>query len=100
MGCRSSERKRHFASARRGLCRMHKAIAEISQFPPPGAPDATRAWLRWLPRPRWSPRSPRLGIGWRLGLGLAAVTAVLMLGESLDTRNARTALAADRITQT
>src|SRR5207248_2156126 len=54
---------------------MHKAITEISQSPPPGAPDAERAWLRWLPRPRRSPRSPRLGIGWRLGLGLAAVTA-------------------------
>src|SRR5437763_16140500 len=70
---------------------MHKAIAEISQSPPPGAPDAERAWLRWLPRPRRSPRSPRLGIGWRLGLGLAAVTAVLLLRASLPTRTARPA---------
>src|SRR6266566_4782473 len=79
---------------------MHKAIAEISQFPPSGPPDAERAWLRWLPRPRWSPRSPRLGIGWRLGLGLAAVTAVLLLGESLATRTARQALEAVRSMQT
>ena len=79
---------------------MHKAIAEISQSPPPGPPDAERAWLRWLPRPRRSPRSPRLGIGWRLGLGLAAVTAVLLLGESLATRTARQALEAVRSMQT
>src|SRR5436305_283067 len=79
---------------------MHKAIAEISQSPPPGPPDAERAWLRWLPRPRWSPRSPRLGIGWRLGLGLAAVTAVLLLGESLATRTARQAPEAVRSMQT
>ncbi|TLZ01709.1 MAG: hypothetical protein E6K33_06170, partial [Gammaproteobacteria bacterium] len=79
---------------------MHKAIAEISQSPPSGPPDAGRAWLRWLPRPRWSPRSPRLGIGWRLGLGLAAVTAVLLLGESLATRTARQALEAVRSMQT
>src|SRR5438067_10100488 len=77
---------------------MHKAIAEISQSQPPGAPDAERAWLRWLPRR--SPRSPRLGIGWRLGLGLAAVTAVLLLGESLATRTARQALEAVRSMQT
>src|SRR5205807_563389 len=46
------------------------------------------------------PRSPRLGIGWRLGLGLAAVTAVLLLGESLATRTARQALEAVRSMQT
>src|SRR5437667_314441 len=79
---------------------MHKAIAEISQSLLSGPPDAERAWLRWLPRPRWSPRSPRLGIGWRLGLGLAAVTAVLLLGESLATRTARQALEAVRSMQT
>src|SRR5437764_872481 len=79
---------------------MHKAIAEISQFPLPGAPDAARARLRGLPRPRWSPRSPHLGIGWRLGLALAAVTAVLLLGESLATRTARQALEAVRSMQT
>src|SRR5207248_3742374 len=43
---------------------------------------------------------PRLGIGWRLGLGLAAVTAVLLLGESLATRTARQALEAVRSMQT
>src|SRR2546421_5510545 len=79
---------------------MHKAIAEISQSLLSGPPDAGRAWARWLPRPRWSPRSPRLGIGWRLGLGLAAVTAVLLLGESLATRTARQALEAVRSMQT
>src|SRR5947208_2203909 len=79
---------------------MHKAIAEISQFPLSGPPDAERAWLRWLPRLRRSPRRPRLGIGWRLGLGLAAVTAVLLLGESLATRTARQALEAVRSMQT
>src|SRR5213082_2058977 len=52
------------------------------------------------PCPRRSPRSPRLGIGWRLGLGLAAVTAVLLLGESLATRTARQALEAVRSMQT
>src|SRR4029077_13870219 len=62
---------------------MHKAITEISQSPPSGPPDAPRA------RPRWSPRSLRLGIGWRLGLGLAAVTAVFVGGERLATRPAR-----------
>src|SRR5437588_1049482 len=100
MGGCLSDPQRHFASASRGLCLMHKAFAEISQFPLPGAPDAARARLRWLPRPRWSPRSPRLGIGWRLGLGLAAVTAVLLLGESLATRTARQALEAVRSMQT
>src|ERR1700756_855770 len=73
---------------------MHKAITEISQSPPSGPPDAPRA------RPRWSPRSLRLGIGWRLGLGLAAVTAVLVFGEMLATRTAREALEAVRSMQT
>ena len=73
---------------------MHKAITEISESPPSGPPDAPRA------RPRWSPRSLRLGIGWRLGLGLAAVTAVLVFGEMLATRTAREALEAVRSMQT
>jgi hypothetical protein len=42
---------------------------------------------------------PRLGIGWRLGLGLAAVTTVLMLGEGLATRTTREALEAVRSMQ-
>jgi hypothetical protein len=41
----------------------------------------------------------RLGIGWRLGLGLAAVSAVLVLGEMLATRTAREALEAVRSMQ-
>src|SRR5437588_10960826 len=92
MGCCWSDRQRHFASASRGLCRMHKAIAEISQFPPPGAPEAERAGARWLPRPRWSPRSPPLGTAWRLALGLAARPAVLLLGQLLATGPPRQAL--------
>jgi diguanylate cyclase (GGDEF)-like protein len=58
---------------------------------------------RPLPAPRvprgWRLRVPRLGIGWRLGLGLAAVTTVLMLGEGLATRTTREALEAVRSMQ-
>jgi diguanylate cyclase (GGDEF)-like protein len=43
---------------------------------------------------RWRLRAPRLGIGWRLGLGLAAVAAVLVAGEQMATRTTREALAA------
>src|SRR2546430_5252856 len=67
---------------------MRKPIAETAW---PSAP-------RPLPAPRvprgWRLRVPRLGIGWRLGLGLAAVTTVLMLGEGLATRTPRAALEA------
>jgi diguanylate cyclase (GGDEF)-like protein len=45
-------------------------------------------------------RAPRLGIGWRLGLGLTAVAAVLVLGEGLASRTAREALQAVRSMQT
>ncbi|MBV8910193.1 MAG: HAMP domain-containing protein, partial [Gammaproteobacteria bacterium] len=37
-------------------------------------------------------RVPRLGIGWRLGLGLAAVAALLVAGEQMATRTTREAL--------
>src|SRR5437764_14405541 len=72
---------------------MRKPIAETAR---PSAP-------RPLPAPRvprgWRLRGPRLGIGWRLGLGLAAVTTVLMLGEGLATRTTREALEAVRSMQ-
>ncbi|MGH8305795.1 MAG: hypothetical protein ACRETG_09310, partial [Steroidobacteraceae bacterium] len=44
-------------------------------------------------------RGPRLGIGWRLGLGLAAVAAILVVGETLATRTTRAALDAVRSMQ-
>jgi diguanylate cyclase (GGDEF)-like protein len=50
-------------------------------------------------RPRWRLRAPRLGIAWRLLLGLAAVAAVLVAGEELATRTTRTALEALRSMQ-
>src|SRR5438105_750170 len=72
---------------------MRKPIAETAR---PSAP-------RPLPAPRvprgWRLRVPRLGIGRRLGLGLAAVTTVLMLGEGLATRTTREALEAVRSMQ-
>jgi hypothetical protein len=48
-----------------------------------------RGWLR----------APRLGIGWRLGLGLAAVAGVLVAGEQIATRTTREALDAVRSMQ-
>src|SRR5256885_11206318 len=72
---------------------MRKPIAET-------APPSAR---RRRPAPRvprgWRLRVPRLGIGRRLGLGLAAVTTVLMLGEGLATRTTREALEAVRSMQ-
>jgi diguanylate cyclase (GGDEF)-like protein len=50
-------------------------------------------------RPRWRLRAPRLGIAWRLLLGLAAVAALLVAGEELATRTTRTALEALRSMQ-
>ena len=47
-------------------------------------------------RRAWRPRAPRLGVGARLALGLAAVAAVLVAGEILATRTAREALQAVR----
>jgi len=53
------------------------------------------------PRPRGRlPRLPRLGVGARLGLGLAAVAAVLVVGEMLATHTSRAALEAVRSMQT
>ena len=54
------------------------------------------------PRPSrgvWRLRAPRLGIGWRLGLGLAALAAVLVAGEQFATRTTREALQAARSMQ-
>ena len=48
---------------------------------------------------RWRPHAPRIGIGWRLGLGLTAVAVVLTLGETLATRTARQAVTAVRSMQ-
>ena len=50
-------------------------------------------------RRTWLPRVPRLGVGARLALGLAAVAAVLVAGEILATRTAREALQAVRTMQ-
>jgi len=44
----------------------------------------------------WRPRLPRLGIGWRLSLGLALVAAVLIAGEALVATTTRQALVAVR----
>ncbi len=57
----------------------------------PQAPHAARGRRR-----AWLPRALRLGVGARLGLGLAAVAAVLVAGEILATRTAREALQAVR----
>src|SRR5215468_12095029 len=71
---------------------MPDAMAETAR-PPTGAaaPTLRRAWP-------WGSR-PRLGIGWRLILGLTAVAAVLIAGEVMTTRTTREALAAVRSMQ-
>jgi diguanylate cyclase (GGDEF)-like protein len=51
------------------------------------------------PAPRRRAWRPRLGIGWQLGLGLAAIAAVLTCGELLATRSAQEALQAVRSIQ-
>ena len=61
--------------------------------PPPGAvpgPQRMRGWRLG---------APLLGIAWRLGLGLAAVAAVLVGAEVLATRTTRDALEAVRVMQ-
>jgi diguanylate cyclase (GGDEF)-like protein len=65
---------------------------ETAPLRPPRAPGGR------APRV-WRIRAPRLGIGWRLVLGLAAVAAVLLAGEVLATRTAREALEAVRSMQ-
>ena len=50
-------------------------------------------------RPAWRLRVPRLGIGWRLILGLTAVAAVLIGAQVLATRTTREALDAVRSMQ-
>jgi len=54
--------------------------ADITESEPQPAPPRRRGW------------QPRLGIGWRLGLGLAAVTTVLILGEMQAAETAQEAL--------
>jgi diguanylate cyclase (GGDEF)-like protein len=63
------------------------------------AATGTPALPAVAPARPWRPRAPRLGIGWHLGLGLAAVAVVLTLGEALATRTARQAVTAVRSMQ-
>jgi diguanylate cyclase (GGDEF)-like protein len=69
----------------------------------PANPEAARsAAPHAAPQRRrraWRLRLPRLGVGARLGLGLAAVAAVLVAGDTLATRTARQALEAVRSMQ-
>jgi diguanylate cyclase (GGDEF)-like protein len=64
----------------------------MTDTPPPrgAAPPAATAARAWRPR------LPRLGIGWRLSLGLALVAAVLIAGEVLVATTTRQALVAVR----
>lgn len=61
--------------------------SDITEFELQPAPPRRRGW------------QPRLGIGWRLGLGLAAVATVLILGEMQAEETAREALDASRSMQ-
>src|SRR5215469_7474880 len=70
---------------------MPEATAEAAH--PSAAPPASQARRAWP----WG--RPRLGIGWRLILGLTAVAAVLIAGEVLATRTTREALDAVRSMQ-
>jgi diguanylate cyclase (GGDEF)-like protein len=70
---------------------MSDAMAETDR-PPTGAPPPARARS-------WPWGRPRLGIGWRLILGLTAVAGVLIAGEVLATRTTREALDAVRSMQ-
>jgi diguanylate cyclase (GGDEF)-like protein len=71
---------------------MPQATVDTPRKPREGAA------ARPAPRP-WRLRAPRLGIGWRLILGLTAVAAVLIAGEVLATHTTREALAAVRSMQ-
>ena len=70
-------------------CRQMKRDLTVNATSPARAPVARR--------PRSG--SPLLGIAWRLGLGLAAVAAVLAGAEVLATRTTRDALEAVRVMQ-
>jgi diguanylate cyclase (GGDEF)-like protein len=71
---------------------MPETAAETARPPrATAAPAVQRAWP-------WG-GTPRLGIGWRLILGLTAVAAVLIAGEVLATRTTREALDAVRSMQ-
>jgi len=72
---------------------MQQAVSSSTAPSPPTAaparpPRRARLW-----------RAPRLGIGLRLGLGMAVVAAVLIAGEELATRTSREALSAVRSMQ-
>jgi diguanylate cyclase (GGDEF)-like protein len=67
--------------------------APITETAPPRA-EPVRPTRR-----AWRLRTPRLGIGWRLGLGLTAVAAVLIAGEQIASRTTREALQAVRSMQ-
>jgi diguanylate cyclase (GGDEF)-like protein len=68
---------------------MHEPRTMTAQSPKPSTPT----------RRAWRLRAPRLGIGFRLCLGLTAVAAVLVAGETLATRTTRVALDAVRSMQ-
>src|ERR1700733_13975681 len=84
-----------FLMSRRGLCRMH---ANLMAETVPSHPAAARVTSAQRPQ-RWRMRVPRLGIAWRLLLGLAAVAAVLVIGERLVSRSTHEALDAVRSMQ-
>jgi diguanylate cyclase (GGDEF)-like protein len=71
---------------------MPQPRTEAAVDAPPAMAVRERRW-------RWRPHAPRIGIGWRLGLGLTAVAVVLTLGETLATRTARQAVTAVRSMQ-
>jgi len=71
---------------------MPDAMAETAAPPSSAPPAPARSVWSWGFR-------PRLGIGWRLILGLTAVAAVLIAGEVLATRTTREALDAVRSMQ-
>jgi diguanylate cyclase (GGDEF)-like protein len=86
----STDQPRELPAAAYVECKPMTETAPL--HPASAAPPAPASRLRRL-------RAPRLGIGWRLGLGLAAVVAVLIGGEQLATRTTREALEALRSMQ-
>src|SRR6478609_9475184 len=70
------------------------ACRQMKRFPPP--PGAVPCPQRMR---GWRLGAPLLGIAWRLGLGLAAIAAVLVGAEVLATRTTRDALEAVRLMQ-